>query len=154
MRLTPFGGATLYNVDTQEGEAFGRAETAEPLRITRLTSQEVEAKAKVGLAAFDEDYGYSIVFEADYYAGASQGVGAATLLDAIDNTLVALRRISQDEVGREAITESVGQISFHAGSSKSIALEEQHLVVRYLWGGNVEGRPSSAEIVCYLENNL
>ncbi|TNE36041.1 MAG: DUF4908 domain-containing protein [Alphaproteobacteria bacterium] len=155
LRLTPFGGATLYNDESDQGEAFGRAAEAEPLRLAAVSSSDAERMAAKTFGEFEEDYGYGMAVEVDYFAGSSRtDTQAAPLISAIDNTITALRRISRDEVGREVVKERLRHISFVSATDKTLTLEGPHLVVRYKWGGDISGVPSSAAILCYLENNL
>jgi hypothetical protein len=154
LRLTPFGGATLYNVDTLQGEAFGRAEKADPLTISRQTSEQVEQHAQQAFKAFNLEYGLEVVFEADYYAGSEHGIAAATLANTVDNALTALRRIASEDVGYSILVDRITRVSISAGQSKSLLLEDRLLRIEYIWGGGVSERPSSREISCFLENNL
>ncbi|TNE57206.1 MAG: DUF4908 domain-containing protein [Alphaproteobacteria bacterium] len=154
LRLTPFGGATLYHGDSDLGEAFGRAADAEPLRLEAVLAMNAQSLGQKILAAFEEDFGYAMTVEIDYHAGPRGGTEAAPLVSALENTVTALRRISRDDVGRDILRDRLRHISFVAAPTKDLSLDGQHLVVRYRWGGDISGVPTSASIACYLENNL
>jgi len=154
LRLTPFGGATVFDPATQKGEAFGWVEEADPLGLSALPATVVEDQSSQALQAFNAEFDFEFQYNIDWNAGGPLGFGAATLGTAIDNTLSALRRLAGDDVGRDALAEQIKQVSLEVGPSKDIKLRENNLIVYYVWGQGVDGRPSSAAISCFLEENL
>jgi hypothetical protein len=154
LRLTPYGGATVFDSKTQQGEAFGWIEDADPLGLSSLPSEVVQEKSMAAIQDFNETFGLQLQFDTDWKAGSELGFGAATLGDAIANTLTALANLAADEFGREALADQVKEVSLKSSSTSMIQLLEGQLVVHYVWGSGVEGRPSSAAISCFLEENL
>ncbi len=154
LRLTTFGGATVFDPTTQKGEAFGWVEDADPLNLSAKLPTDVRDQSTLAFQAFNAEFGLDIQFDADWNAGDAGGFGAATLGNAVDNTLNALRRLARDDVGREVLAEQIARVSLETGAASQVKLSDDNLIIYYVWGQGVEGRPSSAAISCFLESNL
>ncbi len=154
LRLTPFGGATVYEAQTTIGSAYGRTEAARPLELAPRSRLEVQSEADQRLSMFNGAYGLELQYEADWGAGDQISLGNATLGDAIENAVTALERLAMDPIGLEILTERVRRLTFEVSGVKQIGLQGDNLVIFYVQDQGLEGRPSSASITCFLENNL
>jgi len=154
LRLTPFGGATVYEQEAEKGMAFGRTVAAQPLELGPRNRFEVQAEADMRISTFNGVYGLDLQYEADWGTGDQISIGNATLGDAIENAVTALERLAIDPIGLEILSERVRRLTFEVSGVKQIGLQGDNLVIFYVQDQGLEGRPSSASITCFLENNL
>jgi len=153
LRKTNIGGMILFDDVWPEGRPVVRDGPAEPLTLPQRFPAQVSARAAALGQAITEKVGSEIVFEADWDAVPSQ-LGTATLADAVELAGMALLRLADDALARDALATRLKRVTFTPGDTLDIDLRGDTLVVTYVWTRGVHGRHSSDAIVRYLETVL
>lgn len=77
-----------------------------------------------------------------------------TLGDALELAALALERLAADELAMEVMSQRITRVTLRIGANPGVSLEDLDLVVTYVPGKGLHGRPSSAEIERFLLENL
>lgn len=154
LRVTAFGGATVYLADSITGVAYGRFGPGKEILIEPKTPTEAQKLAESAASRLNQDFGLKIDINAEWQAGSLEGDGAAVLFQAIENVATGLSILSADPIGKAAVSEGIQQVLLENSQAPELILDGQILIVKYRWAGGFQGRPSSMAVVGFLENNL
>ena len=158
LRIASYGGATVFWPGETQGSAasksFGDDRTIELVDADRET---VERRAKSATAIVSALSGAPITFDIapplEEEAGKETG-GHAVLADAIVRVAIGVSTVADDPTGAEAIGKRIKRILFQNGQTPDLFFEDDLLIVRYVPGRDIAGRPSSRAVERFLEETL
>ncbi len=154
LRQTIFGGMTLFAADRPEGLPVMRDRAAAPLTLPLRFPDQVEKRATALAMELSALLGNTVAVEVDWERAPTEKAGLATLADAVEITGLALKRLGEDDMGREALAARVRRVVFVPAGKATANLSGDTLTVTYVWSDGVEGRLSSYALVTYLESVL
>ncbi len=154
LRQTNIGGITLFDRFYPEGRPVVRDSTAQPLVLIPLPLKAVQARATLLAGNLSNRVGTKLKIDVNWDAVPGGDSGAAALEDVMQVVAIGLRRISIDTMGKDAIADKIKTLRFMAADTINISLEKGILTVSYQWEKGVKGRPSSSDVVAYLNDVL
>ena len=152
LRRNNVGSYTLYDRFFPDGRPVQSDGPAQTLELRPVKLQVAKDQAAKASSALTERIGRPLKFAAqdwDNVPGNKQG--AAVLNDAIKITVAALRRLSFDSIGQEALRTGLDEVIFIPSQSVSYAVQGRSLNIYYVWQDGYEGRPASNDIFRHLE---
>ncbi len=154
LRIASYGGATVYWPGESEGKAASKSYGEEKsLHLSYIDPQTAHRRARTATAAISAITGAPIIFEIDDPA-TDEVIGAAVLADAIVVAAKGIAAVSGDPTGAQVVSGRIEVVHFVPDGTAQLILNQKVLEVRYNPSLDVQGRPSSAEIVLFLEESL
>ncbi len=154
LRQTLIGGMTLFDATRPEGRPVVKDGAGAPLVLPRKDPAQIRARARVLADRLSTKLNRDITFGMNWNAAPDDRLVLATLADAVELTAVALNRIADDDLGREALAARLSRITFLPGDAAQPELKAETLVIIYNGAKGVQGRLSSDALVRYLESVL
>ncbi|WP_425410310.1 DUF4908 domain-containing protein [Hyphococcus sp.] len=154
LRIAAYGGATVYWPGEVRGVAASKSFGDDrPLTLGRADWETVVRRAQGASAQLSALTGAPIYF--DISAGdRSANANSAVLADAIVTAAKGLSLVADDETGAAAVAARIKRVVFLPSSDPEISMGGAILEIRYVPGQDIQGRPSSAEIMHFLEESL
>lgn len=154
LRIASYGGATVF----WPGEAQGLAASKsfgddEALRLAFADYDTAKRRAQSATAIISAMTGAPIVFDVGA-PPADEDANVAVLADAVVRAAKGVKNVADDPTGARIIANRIKHVSFAAGDAPGVELDGRRLTIRYVPGGDVDGRPSSAAVARFLENAL
>ena len=153
LRIASYGGATVFWPGENRGFAASKSFGDDaPLQLPPADVAAASRRAQAATAVVSAITGAPIVFN----IGAQPviGVDAPVLADAVMRTADALKTVADDPTGARIVASRVKRVVFIESEAPGVTLTEAALEVRYVPNSDIEGRPSSAAVVRYLEETL
>ena len=152
LRRNNVGSYTLYDRFFPDGRPVQSDGPARSLELRPISLQVAKDQAASVASMLSNRIGRPLKVAAldwDNVPGNKQG--AAVLNDAIKVTASALRRLSFDAIGREALRSGLDEVIFVPSQSVSYEVQGRTLNIYYVWQNGYEGRPASNDIFRHLE---
>lgn len=154
LRVTAYGGATAYRHGDRSGRAATRSYSEDPpLVLPIVTEDAARLRATRATALVSAALGAPMTFEVGE-AGIDEAKAAAVLADAVARAAKALHSIAESPAGAKALRDKYSSVRFRAGESSSVTVDARTIVVSYNPHRDVHGRPSTADIVAFIEAAL
>lgn len=155
LRIASYGGATVF----WPGEAQGLAASKsfgddEALRLAEADFEAAKRRAQSATAIISALTGAPIIFDVGSPSSAEEEVDASVLADAVVRAAKGVKDVADDPTGARILASRIGRVSFAAADAPGVGLEGEALAIRYVPGGDVEDRPSSAAVARFLEESL
>lgn len=169
LRMTAYGGATVFWPGERQGQAASRSFGEDELLVLPPADAEAaERRGRTATAHLSAATGEPIVFQiAGAPANAAGPAGAATLeggapplgnakvlSDAVVRVAVGMQAVASDPTGARILGARVKWVEFRPGTAPSLSLDGTRLVVVYDPSADVAGRPSSGAVARFLEESL
>lgn len=152
LRVTPFGGATLFRSDTPRGVPLIRKGAAASFFAPPPAAEGIPEEADQTRALFEALYGQSVAL--DLPAPGARGGQSRNLLAAVQNLRIALTVLGDNSAARSAVRTRLDAVRFVPREGPSVALTGRVLELGFEPDGGPAGRPSSASLVRFLEDAL
>lgn len=154
LRIASYGGATVFWPGDPEGRAASKSFGDNPrLDLIYTDFAAAERRSRMATAMLSAKTGAPIVF--DLGAGQTEeGANEAVLADAVVTVVKGLTLVSRDPTGARVIASRVKRVLFAPAPGPGVSLRGSTLHVGYQPVAGLEGRPSSAAVARYLEENL
>ena len=154
LRIASYGGATVFWPGEKEGRAASKSFGDDPsLTLPFVDYETAQRRAQGATAILSAATGAPIIFDIGA-APPLEGADVAVLSDAVVVTAKAVKSVADDSTGARIIASRINRAVFIADSAPGIGLNETVLEIRYAPSLDINGRPSSAEIVRFLEETL
>lgn len=154
LRIASYGGATVFWPGETQGQAASKSYgDGLSLSLAFADVDVVSRRLKAASALLSAKIGVPIVFEIDTLKE-DEVAGAAVLADAISRAASGLDFVANDATGARVIGTRINKVAFIAQDKSSLNLREKTLIVGYNANRGLAGRPSSAKIVEFLEEEL
>ncbi|MEM8987604.1 MAG: DUF4908 domain-containing protein, partial [Pseudomonadota bacterium] len=154
LRLTSLGGVTVYAPPRADGEAAFFAGDGPALVLPHFTARQIEDHAVQNAAEAGAAIGTSIAFEAPTDPTWFKYTSNAVLADAIDVTSRSLIKMANEEIAAYLLREKLKRVVFLQGDARRLQWDGQTITVTYNRNAGPAGRPSSSEILLFLEQTL
>jgi len=152
LRRNNVGSYTLYDRFFPDGRPVQSDGPARSLELRPVSLQVAKDEAASVASTLSERLGRPLKVAAlDWENVPGNKQGAAVLNDAIKVTASALRRLSFDTIGQEALRSGLDEVIFVPSQSVSYEVKGRTLNIYYVWQNGYEGRPSSNDIFRHLE---
>ncbi len=148
------GNLTLYNRVYPDGAPTSSDGEREPLELTVVDQSLLEKRVRSIQLELIDSLKSSIDMRYNKRKAAADEMFRASAKDAFELLRIALLQMLQDPLSRDAITTQINNLRVERGIRPGIRLNEGTLTITVAPELGVEGRPSSARIVDYLEDNL
>ena len=154
LRIASYGGATVF----WPGEARGLAASKsfgddQSLVLPYADYTTALRRAQKATAILSAVTGAPIIFDIGA-APMDDSADASVLADAVTVTAKAVSGVADDPTGARIIASRIKRAAFITDSAASVALNQTTLEIRYAPLSDIKGRPSSADIVRFLEETL
>jgi len=154
LRIASYGGATVFWPGEPRGRAASRSFGETPRLDLLFTEYETaRRRARTASAMISAKTGGTIRFDLGP-PPAAEGADAAVLSDAVVMAAKGLNLVSRDPTGATVIASRIDRVSFAPAARPGVALDGATLQIGYRPGAGLDGRPSSAAVARYLEENL
>ena len=152
LRRTNIGSYILYDRYFPDGRPVQSDGPAQSLELKPIALEVARDQAAKVSADLSKMIGRGLRFEAlDWSNVPGNKQGAAVLNDAIKVTAGALRRLSFDPIGRDAVLSGLDEVIFIPARTVSYEVQGRSLNIYYVWQDGYEGRPASNDIFRHLE---
>ena len=154
LRIASYGGATVFWPGENQGLAASKSFGDDPALVLEFEERETAIRRAQGAAAIlSAVTGAPIIFDIGE-APDTEGANAAVLADAVVVTAKAVKIVADDPTGARIIASRIARATFIPDAQPGVELNETSLEIRYAPSQDIRGRPSSAEIVRFLEESL
>ena len=154
LRIASYGGATVYWPGEARGLAASKSYGDDPsLKLSIADQDSVSRRLSNATALLSARIGAPVTFQADQLLEDEVSM-AAVLSDAISRAANGLARVAEDSTGARVIASRVTSVKFVPGDGAGLMLDGKTFVVQYDPYRGIKGRPSSAKILEFLENEL
>jgi len=152
LRRNNVGSYTLYDRFFPDGRPVQSDGPARSLELRPVSLQVAKEQAESVAFMLSKRIGRPLKVAAlDWGNVPGNKQGAAVLNDAIKVTAAALRRLSFDAIGQEALRTGLDEVIFVPSQSVSYEVTGRTLNIYYVWQNGYEGRPASNDIFRHLE---
>ena len=154
LRMASYGGATVFWPGSFQGLAASKSFGDDAaLRLVPQSYATVVRRANGATAAISALTGAPIVFDLTS-APEMPSRDNAVLADAIVRAAKGIQDVAGDPTGARIISGRINKVLFTPADAPGVALEGETLVIGYVPGADIDGRPSSAAIARFLEETL
>ena len=154
LRIASYGGATVFWPGETQGLAASKSFGDDPALVLEFEERETAIRrAQSATAILSAVTGAPIIFDIGAAPNA-EGANAAVLADAVVVTAKAVKDVADDPTGARVIASRITRATFIRDTEPGVQLNETALEIRYTPAQDISGRPSSAEIVRFLEESL
>lgn len=154
LRIASYGGATVYWPGAAQGFAASKSFGDDPaLRLAFADMDAATRRAQAATAIISALTGAPIVFEIAA-PPAAEGANAAELADAIVRAAKGVKDVADDPTGARILASRIERVFFAPADTPGVDLEGRVLMIRYVPGRDIDGRPSSAAVARFLEESL
>jgi len=154
LRIASYGGATIYWPGEGRGLAASKSYSDDPSLSLQFADHEVVTRRlNNATALLSAKTGAPVVFQIRTNRE-DEVAGAAVLADAISRAASGLAFVASDTTGSRVIGARIKSVIFEFAEQSSLKLTNQDFIVGYNPNRGLSGRPSSARIVEFLENQL
>lgn len=152
LRRNNVGSYTLYDRFFPDGRPVQSDGAARSLELRPVALKVAKDQAAEVSSMLSERIGRPLKVAAlDWDSVPGNKQGAAVLNDAIKVTAAALRRLSFDKIGKEAMRSGLDAVIFIPSQAVSYEVKGRTLNIYYVWQDGYEGRPASNDIFRHLE---
>jgi hypothetical protein len=143
LRVSIWGGLTLYTLDAPNGVPATRQGDAPDLALTPVSAPDLSA------AMHDESSHLSYVrnvtldFAADPAVMKADGQTRAVAFDTLTNTVTGIERFLAIPTARQALTHRVSSVRVTEGAKPTLLIAGRALMVSFVPGEGYDGRASS-----------
>lgn len=154
LRIASYGGATVFWPDDPSGRAASKSFGENPVLELLYTDYETaQRRAQSATAMLSAKTGAPIIFDLGP-PPSEEGANSTVLADAVVTAAKGLSMVSRDPTGARVVASRVERVEFDPAAGSDLELRGKTLVIGYQPGAGIEGRPSSAVVAAYLEENL
>jgi hypothetical protein len=147
LRVSVWGGLTLYTRDAPQGIPATRQAPAQPLQPRTVSAAELAT-------AFGDETGHiayaqniALKFSADPAVLASDSETRGRAFDALINAAAGIERfLTETPAARTVLAKRINSVKLAEGGKPTIAISSQTLLVSFVPGDGHEGRASSLAI--------
>lgn len=151
LRITSYGGATVYWPGERQGQAASRSFGDDAaLQLPPADFAAAQRRARMATATLSALTGAPIVFE----IGDGRGEDARVLADAVARAAAGMGKVASDPTGARILAARIERVYFEAGGSPGLSLENGVLTLIYDPSAGLEGRPGSGAVARFLEETL
>ncbi|NWH08701.1 MAG: DUF4908 domain-containing protein [Alphaproteobacteria bacterium] len=154
LRVTTWGGLTLFTPDNRHGIPVDRMGDAPPLSLPVYTLEDLHAHAVTIEAQIGMQLGRFTPLSVDWAALPDTAEARATLHDALDNVGAAIQRFVAEAVEPEDVIDGLRSVAILVGPRPGVAMDGGRFVVVIAPEEGLEGRFSSAALAAYLKSEL
>lgn len=154
LRIASYGGATVYWPGDPEGRAASKSFGDNPrLELVYTDFESAQRRARMASAMLSAKTGAPIIFDLGAPA-VEEGANTAVLADAVVTVAKGLSLVSRDPTGAQVVASRINRVLFAPAAGPGVSLRGSTLHIGYQPVAGLEGRPSSAAVARYLEENL
>jgi hypothetical protein len=146
LRVTAFGGITLFERLSRNGAAAAYDRPAMPLEAPPPPIETVREAANTASAMLREEASAKVLFEADWARAASDAGARAVLFDAVRNSAAAFQRFVLYPAAKETIRTGVARVRFVVSGQPNVSFKKPILTIGYAIDQGLAGRFSSARM--------
>ena len=154
LRIASYGGATVYWPGDPEGRAASKSFGDNPrLELIYTDFATAQRRAQMASAMLSARTGAPIIFDLGA-APIEEGANAEVLADAVVTVAKGLSLVSRDPTGAQVVASRIKRVMFAPAAGPGVSLRGSTLHIGYQPVAGLEGRPASAAVARYLEENL
>jgi len=154
LRMTTWGGLTLFTPDNEQGLPASRSGDAKPLALADRGIAELKGEARALENALSVTLGKPVAVYVDWNAVPDDSSARATLFDSLTNARSALGEIAGTEGGAQRLAQSLNSIQFRFAEKAGANFEAGALTVDVAPSRGLEGRMSSSAMAVFLNAKL
>ena len=154
LRQTLIGGMTLFDSSLSTGRPVVRDKGGDALTLPGKDPSQIRARTLVIAERLSVKLNRDITFKLNWNDAPDDRIALAIMADALEIVGLALTRVAEDALGREALATHLSQVIVAPGEVAKAELKEGILVITYDGAKGVQGRLSSDALVRYLEGVL
>jgi hypothetical protein len=146
LKITNWGGLTLYTPENQQGVPVDRQGAAQPISLGDRPLDDLQREAQSLEASLSAALGASVPVIIDWGAMPDSPDARATLFDAIVQTRYALSDYAADDYGRAALATNLRGVQFMFSSVPGTEYSNGTWIIRMTPGQGLSGRLSAQEL--------
>lgn len=154
LRMTTWGGLTLFTPDNEQGLPASRSGDAKPLALADRGIAELKDEARALENALSLTLGKPVAVYVDWEGVPDDSSARATLFDSLTNARAALGEIAGTEGGAQRLAQSLNSIQFRFAAEPGARFESGAWTVEVAPAKGLEGRMSSAAMAEFLNTKL